>query len=343
MNDYKSKSSEGEPSRCGKLGFRGTHNPQIVSSILTSGIDQDKDGYYYLSSKKDCKPIQSKKVKEDIKNITILDTGGTITSTPDQKSTGVASGLDSLEKKEWKDLMNELGPQIGLSQVGAKNSEKYLWEDYLQIKKKLDMNPNRMWIVTHGTDNIAFASSFLALCAKDSNSKIILVACARSMDRPTWQGGRLIKCALNLVKKIKGTRCYCLSYYDVTRLSLHIPFEVRKIHTYHKNCLDSLKKIVFRDEFPPSCPKYYVPSVCCWEPNAEPISYITPFTKDAPFGQVLSYGIGNLPPHIDVEKDIGSRVTQGPSNSYIYGRENEEEKANYSIEAKYLLKALKAR
>ena len=332
-------------SRCGKLGFRGTHNPQIVSSILASGIRVRDDGYHLIETTEGSPYLpECENWSEKIEPITILNTGGTLTSLPTDSSTGVVASPWALGHQKWRTLMNKLGPHIGLAQVGPKNSEEYLWPDYLAISKMLFDHPRTSWVVIHGTDNISFVSAFLAICARQIGTRVVVVACSKSMDRPTWQGGRLIENAVELLKNVRRGRCYTLGYFTAKRLFVHNPLSIRKFHTTHKCCFDSSNWVSFEDgRIPKSLPRYQLPMTKPnWNaPKRIPIYYLTPLTSQIPEGKVLSYGLGNLPSNIPSHLDVGSRIPNGPYNPLIYlNRQIDSTVSDYSIESRVLLEAL---
>jgi len=328
--------------RCGKLGFRGTHNPQIVGSIPSSGITECPDGYYvFTPGTTNLKVPQASAAVDHILTRTLLNTGGTITSTPTMEVTGVASAPGGVLHPRIRTTIAPLG--WGTSEVGPINSEAYSWGDYLAIRQKMRAHPEVQWIVLHGTDNFAFCSTVVALCVRELGCKAVTLACQKSIDRPTWEGGRLMVAAHHLLDRMKRGTCYALSYVDAHHLALHHPLEVRKMHTSRKNCIHSEHQRVFSDPHPPALPPCHIPQGD-WRwttPSRAAIEYITPMTLTPAAPYVVSYGLGNLPSHIPRAQDVGSRIPHGPYSPTVYGRTPTLcRHPSHSVEADYLIRCL---
>jgi glutamyl-tRNA(Gln) amidotransferase subunit D len=158
---------------------------------------------------------QLPKMKSDSKlpNITIVTTGGTITSRVDYK-TGAVSPLTNPEElianvPEVAKLAN-----IKIVSPFSKLSEAMLPEDWQKIADAVALEINKGVdgvIVTHGTDTLHYTSAALSFMLKDLPKPVALVGGQRSSDRGGFDGAQNLVCAVH----------YCLSQIAEVAIIMH--------------------------------------------------------------------------------------------------------------------------
>jgi glutamyl-tRNA(Gln) amidotransferase subunit D len=202
------------------------------------------------SAKKVNREIAKLKQNSNLPKISIISTGGTITSKVDYKTGGV-SPLTNPEElianiPELEKLAN-----IKLISPFSKLSENMSPEDWQTIADTVVSEINRGVegvIVTHGTDTLHFTASALSFMIKDLSKPVALVGGQRSSDRGGFDGAQNLICAVH----------YCLSQIAEVVVIMHANTDddfcyalrgtkVRKMHSSRRdafrpiNCLPLAK------------------------------------------------------------------------------------------------------
>lgn len=300
---------------------------------------QEATGYYHFQSKPVAKPHSELKLEQTAtgreSDVIFIDTGGTITSTPNFQGTGVGSTGVGLAR------LGELLKSLGVGYMRGpllKNSEYYTLDDYNRTLLHISKTREKRVIVGHGTDNFSLMSSALAYLAKATGKKIVLVGTQRSIDKPTWEGELLIRHGRILLNRMSKGYCYALTYGTANTPLIHSPLEVKKVHTSKKRAFYSRNQVFFSE----SLPKYKLKKGLLQLPPFPPVYYLFPTNSDrgaqAEFPLYhIGYGIGNTPLSGQNSRFIGSRVNSGPLNPIIYRSDVKgEEKLDWSIEARLL-------
>jgi len=239
-----------------------TKNDELEGIFIPSQT-QDKitlklDSGYNLSIKKsDIKSIKliekrkkEKKVKTKIKynkslpTITILHTGGTISSKVSYDTGAVAaqfSPLEILEKfPELKNIVN-----IRSELISNILSENIRFHNYniisKAIEKELKHNIKGI-IVAHGTDTLHYTSAALAFILENINIPVILVGAQRSSDRPSTDATQNLIHAARFIKEtdFKGVAiCSHASPNDTSSIILPA-CKTRKLHTSRRDAFQPI-------------------------------------------------------------------------------------------------------
>lgn len=154
-----------------------------------------------------------KKIKSDSKlpNITIITTGGTITSRVDYK-TGAVHPLTKPEEliaqiPELEKLANI--KIISPFSVFSEDIESIAWQELAELThKELENKTIKGVIVTHGTDTLHYTSAALSFMLGKITKPVALVGGQRSSDRGSFDGAQNLICAVH----------YCLS--DINRVAI---------------------------------------------------------------------------------------------------------------------------
>ena len=156
-----------------------------------------------LRQHKEVKKTEKKELKEKkgLKKISILLTGGTISSAVDYNTGGVKAKFSS---EELISMFPELNNMANIKSRLIQN----MWSDDLrfkhfeviaraiekEVKEKVDGV-----IIGIGTDNLAVASAALSFIVEESNIPIILVGAQRSSDRGSSDAGMNLICATHFI------------------------------------------------------------------------------------------------------------------------------------------------
>jgi len=169
-----------------------------------------------------------------------INAGGTIVSSPNfsKNVLGVTPQGLFLEDKFLKFIKLK---KINYFESILKLSEDWTLKDYLIFKTHLKRFTNKRLIITHGTDNLAFFSTWVLLLAKQIGFNAIILVGQRSLDRPTAEFYQLLGPAFKVLKRIKGNNVIVCTFKSATQIALHPPLEIKKFHTTKKDAFYSQK------------------------------------------------------------------------------------------------------
>ncbi|NHJ04772.1 MAG: Glu-tRNA(Gln) amidotransferase GatDE subunit D [Candidatus Heimdallarchaeota archaeon] len=142
-----------------------------------------KEGHYKL-------PDIDVKFKENLPNVTLLGTGGTVASRLDYRTGAVLPAFTPEELfsavPELIDICN-LTPKKIYSLL-SENFQPEFWVKTAEAVMKEFKSGADGVIIGHGTDTMSYTSSALSFMFKDLASPIVLVGSQRSSDRPSSDG-----------------------------------------------------------------------------------------------------------------------------------------------------------
>lgn len=307
-------------------------------------IDQ-KTGYFCATKLdqnfKKIKKNTSKVIEINTNSKTLfLNLGGTITSGPTLKYTGVQP-LKNLLNFDFKLKKLLEHHHIDYCEKIMKLSEDWGLKEYYQIKSIFEsFKEKKIFILTYGTDNISFFGPWIdVLCKLTGHSALILVS-QRSWDRPTSELPYLLSNALNVCKKLKKNHCYVMTY-ALDKVFLHSPYEIQKYHTTKKSAFYSKNQKIyaFKDlKWPPSIKFKTLRIKEALELKELKITLDTPFS--AKVADLLIYrGTGNSKKSKKTFP-VCTIVNSGPLNPYLYSNQShlKKPKLQYSWQALVTLK-----
>lgn len=217
-----------------------------LSSGYNIGLDKKKIKKIELISKKKNSAIVKKKTltKNDLSNISILHTGGTIASKVDYETGGV---IASFTTDELLQLMPELKALANINSVFVSNmmSEDMRFSDYKKIAKIVKeeiLKGTDGIIIGHGTDTIAITSAALAFMLKDVPVPVIMVGSQRSSDRGSSDAAMNLICASAFISStdFKGV-AVCMHEETSDTSCLILPAtKTRKMHTSRRDAFKSV-------------------------------------------------------------------------------------------------------
>ncbi|MEM4714005.1 MAG: Glu-tRNA(Gln) amidotransferase subunit GatD [Candidatus Nanoarchaeia archaeon] len=177
-----------------------------LNSGYNIGIKLTKDvSIKKIKSAKISKQIKIRPpIKKEIPYVSLIATGGTITSKVDY----ITGGVEPLTKPEELLLST---PEL-LDVVNIKSilqpfsiwSEDMTWVEWQKIAKlaakELNNDEIKGIIITHGTDTLHYTSAALSFMLRNLNKPVALVGGQRSSDRGSFDGGLNLICAGQFTK-----------------------------------------------------------------------------------------------------------------------------------------------
>lgn len=274
--------------------YTGTVMPSLNDNIIVIkmkngyniGISKDKIKSIELINKGETPsyklpPLNIEK-KENLKNISILSTGGTVASRVDYNTGAVhpAFTADDLIRAvpELLDIANIKGRAI--LNILSENMTPTNWKMIAEeIKKEIENGADGI-IISHGTDTMHYTGSALSFMI-DADIPIMLVGAQRSSDRPSSDAAlNLISAVIACTQPIKGVYVVMHGESGDTFCYLHEGVKVRKSHSSRRDAFKSINNI--------------------------PVAKINPFTKEIEYLREVkkSEGRKNIIININLEEKV---------------------------------------
>jgi glutamyl-tRNA(Gln) amidotransferase subunit D len=192
---------------------------------------------------KEYKPKKEKKAKipfnKNLPTVSILSTGGTISSKIDYRTGGVYADYTA---EDFIAMMPELTKiaNIKAKKIMSIMSEDMNPDDWLQIAKAIADEINSGVdgvVVTQGTDTLHFSTAAMSFLLKDLTKPVVFTAAQRSIDRGSSDAFMNLICAVTAAAKFNGAEVVsCL--HGTTNddyCFLNRGTKVRKMHTSRRD------------------------------------------------------------------------------------------------------------
>lgn len=183
--------------------------------------------------------------QSQLPNISLLSTGGTISSKIDYRTGGVMAALTA---KELNDSIPELtrianiDPEVVLSEY----SENIKPEHWSLIARKVANNilagKYDGIIVSHGTDTMHYTSAALSFALQNLPIPVVLVGAQRSSDRPSSDASLNLIGACTFATRSRFSGVFVAMHYSISDevIACHIGTRVRKNHTSRRDAFHSI-------------------------------------------------------------------------------------------------------
>lgn len=213
------------------------------------GIDKKKIKKIELIKKySPKKPLKSElKPKKGLPNVTILSTGGTISSKIDYKTGGVYADYTAEDFivmcPELADIAN-----IKAKKIMSVMSEDMNAKDWIliatEVEKELNSGADGV-VVTQGTDTLHFTSAALSFLLKDLSKPVVLTAAQRSIDRGSSDAFMNLVCSVTAAAKFNAAEVMtCMHGTTSDDYCLLIRgTNVRKMHTSKRNAFRPINEL----------------------------------------------------------------------------------------------------
>jgi glutamyl-tRNA(Gln) amidotransferase subunit D len=182
--------------------------------------------------------------RDDLPEVAILSTGGTIASRVDYRSGAVHPAVSS---EDLYSLIPELSdvarirPEIVLS-ILSENIEPADWTKIAERVAECVSRGARGVVVTMGTDVMGYTSAALAFALQGVPVPVLVVGSQRSSDRPSSDAYLNLIGAVSLAVTAEFSGVYLVMHSDTSdeRLAVHQATRVRKNHTSARDAFQSI-------------------------------------------------------------------------------------------------------
>ncbi|MHA1115804.1 MAG: Glu-tRNA(Gln) amidotransferase subunit GatD [Candidatus Heimdallarchaeaceae archaeon] len=215
-------------------------------------------------------PSVDAEFKEDLPNVTLLGTGGTVASRLDYRTGAV---IPAFTPEELFSAVPELIPLVNLTpktlyQILSENFQPQFWVKTAEsIAKEIESGADGV-IIGHGTDTMAFTGSALSYFLRNLPIPVVIVGSQRSSDRPSSDGPKNILYSARLAgyeNFAEVVVCMHGGTSDSYNL-IHRATRVRKMHSSRRDAFRTIgdiplgkvdeKEITwFRDDIKPRGPR----------------------------------------------------------------------------------------
>ena len=214
---------------------------------ITEKLDPNikPDTYYKYKDYFSDKNTDQNFSQSQLPNLSLLSTGGTISSKIDYRTGGVMAALTA---KELNDSIPELtgianiDPEVVLSEY----SENIKPEHWSLIARKVANNilsgKYDGIIVSHGTDTMHYTSAALSFALQNLPIPVVLVGAQRSSDRPSSDASLNLIGACTFATRSKFSGVFVAMHYSISDevIACHIGTRVRKNHTSRRDAFQSI-------------------------------------------------------------------------------------------------------
>jgi len=220
-----------------------------LDSGYNIGIDNKKIKKIELIKKYSPKKTTKQKIKpkKNLPNITVLSTGGTISSKIDYNTGGVIADYTA---EDFVEMCPELA---NIANIKAKKIMSVMTEDFThkdwslmakEIAKELNSSTDGV-VVTMGTDTLHITASVLSFFLKDLNKPVVITGSQRSIDRGSSDAFMNLVCSITSAAKFDAAEIMtCL--HGTTNddyCILNRGTKVRKMHTSRRDAFRPINEL----------------------------------------------------------------------------------------------------
>ncbi|MCL2031714.1 MAG: Glu-tRNA(Gln) amidotransferase subunit GatD [Methanomassiliicoccaceae archaeon] len=205
------------------------------------------------------RPYEKKEVaaefREGLPTITIIGTGGTISSNADRRGTGALH--PALPVSELVDSVPGLRESANISaktlfSVFSENISTEHWQELAEaVANEINGGADAV-IILHGTDTMGYTAAALSFMLAGVPKPVVLVGAQRSPDRPASDAPSNITAAVRFCVKggTAGVFVVMHNTLEDDSFAVHIGTRVRKMHTSRRDAFKSINAapIAFLDE-----------------------------------------------------------------------------------------------
>ncbi|MEX0861774.1 Glu-tRNA(Gln) amidotransferase subunit GatD [Nitrosopumilus sp.] len=184
------------------------------------------------------------KKNEELPNILLLSTGGTIASKIDYRTGAVTPVLTAEELNSSVPELAEIA-NIDTKVLFSEYSENIMPQHWLKIAETIKEYSNSDYagiIIAHGTDTMHYTSSYLSFALAGFSIPIALVGSQRSSDRASSDAALNLIGAVSFLTKCKTNGIYIIMHQDENdeTIACHIGTRVRKNHTSKRGAFQTV-------------------------------------------------------------------------------------------------------
>ncbi len=241
----------------GKI-FEGVVMPSFTGNLvlkLDNGYNAGFKEYELIEVLEDVRlPAQKAQIKkrEDLPNVKIISTGGTIASRVDYRTGAVTSQFTAEE------IVSDVPEIAEVCNVDAELlynilSENMKPRNWIELARRVydALKEYDGVIITHGTDTMHYSASALAFMLS-TPKPVVFVGAQRSSDRPSSDAAMNLLCSARLTLSDIGEVLVCMHGSTSDDFCLaHRGVKVRKMHTSRRDAFQSINaRPVARIDYP---------------------------------------------------------------------------------------------
>lgn len=227
-----------------KNGYNIGINLEKINSIKKTPVESDPTKSDTHNSLTESDNIRDSSDSQ-LPNLSLLSTGGTISSKIDYRTGGVMPALTAKELNdsipELKKLAN-INPEVVLSEY-SENIRPEHWT--LMARKIADNVLSGKYdgiVVSHGTDTMHYTSAALSFALQALPIPVVLVGAQRSSDRPSSDASTNLIGACTFATRSKFSGVFVAMHHTISDdvIACHIGTRVRKNHTSRRDAFHSI-------------------------------------------------------------------------------------------------------
>ncbi len=202
-------------------------------NLIEEKTDEEKD-----------RTVEEPDTDEDLKDVLVLHTGGTIASRVSYEEGGVKPGFSVEDLREMYPEIFEtanISSEI-ISQMFSEDMEPGHWQEIARkVYEKIEDFDGV--VVSHGTDTMQFTASALSFMLRGVRKPVVFVGSQRSSDRPSSDSALNLKAAIKFIESQTPGVYVCMhKSSDDEKASVHRGTRVRKMHTSRRDAFESIRE-----------------------------------------------------------------------------------------------------
>jgi glutamyl-tRNA(Gln) amidotransferase subunit D len=199
------------------------------------------------------KSVNKIKLNSSLPVISVLSTGGTISSRVDYKTGAVYADYSA------DDFISMCPEVLGFANIKAKKissimSEDIVPDDWLFMAKEIkkELQSCDAIVLTHGTDTMHFSSAALSFLLENLDKPVIITGSQRSIDRGSSDAFMNLLCSVIAASKIKKGGVFICMHGSINDdfCFLLNGVSVRKMHSSRRDAFRPLNSEFFAKVFP---------------------------------------------------------------------------------------------
>ena len=190
------------------------------------------------------KKIEKKEAKyrKELRDVSIIGTGGTIASKIDYTTGAVYPAFSPKELEEMVpeifDIANIYPREV--LQILSENMNVERWKKVGNAIVE-EINKGRSIVIAHGTDTMHYTASFLSFTLKNLSVPVVLTGSQRSSDRPSSDSRMNLFCSVKFATTRYNKVVVCMhGTMEDTFCYVHKGVKVRKNHTSRRDAFQSI-------------------------------------------------------------------------------------------------------
>ena len=177
--------------------------------------------------------------------VSLISTGGTISSRVDYRTGGVSSALTASELYKSVPELREyssIDPEVLFTEYSENLTPEHWTIIANTVHEKILSQKYKGIIISHGTDTMHYTSAALSFALQNLPIPIILVGAQRSSDRPSSDAALNLLGAAVIATKSNIAGVFVVMHSSISDdvISCHLGTRVRKNHTSRRDAFESI-------------------------------------------------------------------------------------------------------